>query len=228
MMSAKPRCLLWVLAAAVMVMSHTTRLRAEETIDREYRIKAAFVYNFLKFVDGGRFTPKQGKKKDEVDPNDPLLVGILGVPPSRVAFEELQGKQIGDRLITVRWFRGFESLAGEDETLPKQHPDLDAIRACHVLVLCPSEKVFLSRILTPLRASGILTVGDVASFLESGGMINLLIEDKKVRFEINLAAAVRARLTIRSSLLRLAVRTIEHDQLESEKAEEPPDGTTRP
>ncbi len=210
-----------------MVMSHTTCLRADEAVDREYRIKAAFVYNFLKFVDGGRFTPKQGKK-NEVDPNDPLLVGILGVPPSRVAFEELQGKQIGNRPIAVRWFRGFEALAGEDKALPEQHPDLDAIRACHVLVLCPSEKTFLSRILTPLRASGILTVGDVPSFLESGGMINLLIEDKKVRFEINLAAAVRARLTIRSSLLRLAVRTIEHDQLESEKAEEPPGGTTRP
>ncbi|HNS22580.1 MAG TPA: YfiR family protein [Sedimentisphaerales bacterium] len=211
-----------------MVVSRATCLRADEAVDREYRIKAAFVYNFLKFVDGGRFTPKQEKKKDEIDPNDSLVVGILGVPPSRVAFEELQGKQIGNRLIIVRWFRGFEALAGEDKTFPKQHPDFDAIRACHVLVLCPSEKAFLSRILTPLRASGVLTVGDVPSFLESGGVINLLIEDRKVRFEINLAAAVRARLTIRSSLLRLAVRTIEHDQLELAKAGEHPDETARP
>ncbi len=228
MMGIKPRCLLLAFAAALMVGSHATVLRADETVDREYRIKAAFVYNFLKFVDGGRFTPKQEKKKDEVDPNDPLVVGILGVPPSRIAFEELQGKQIGSRPIVVCWFKGFQELTGQDKKIPEQHPDLDRIKTCHVLFVCPSEMEFLSRILAPLRESGMLTVADVPSFLEAGGTINLLIEEKKVRFEINLAAAARAKLTIRSSLLRLAVRTIEHDQLKPREDEENPGGTGRP
>jgi hypothetical protein len=228
MRGVKPRCLLLFFAAAVMVVSHSVVLRAEETVDREYRIKAAFVYNFLKFVDGGRFTPRQGKEKDEVDPNDPLVVGVLGMPPSRIAFEELQGKQIGCRPIVVRWFRGFGELAGEDQKPPERHPDLDQIQACHVLFVCPSEKAFLLRILSPLRESGILSVGDIPSLLEAGGTINLLIEERKVRFEINLMAAARAKLTIRSSLLRLAVRTIEHDELELRKVEENPGGAGRP
>jgi len=90
------------------------------------------------------------------------------------------------------------------------------IRQCHVLFVCPSEKPFLARILPPVQKAGILLVGDTASFLEAGGTINLVIEEKKVRFEINLAAARRAQLQIRSSLLRLAIRTIEHDSLENE------------
>ncbi|MEN6575158.1 MAG: YfiR family protein [Phycisphaerales bacterium] len=211
-----------------MTVSHSAVVRAEDAIDREYRIKAAFVYNFLKFVEGGRFAPAPGRKKDEVDPNDPLVIGVLGVPPSRIAFEEFNGKQIGNRAIVVRWFKGFEELADQDKKIPERHPDLDRIKACHVLFLCPSEKAFLPRVLPHLRESGMLTVGDVPLFLENGGTINLLIEERKVRFEINLAAAARAKLEIRSSLLRLAVRTIEHDQLAQQKDEEDPGGAGRP
>ncbi len=59
-------------------------------------------------------------------------------------------------------------------------------------------------------------------------MINLLIENKKVRFEVNLAAAARAHLTIRSSLLRLAAKTIEHDRLEANEDQENSGGNGRP
>jgi hypothetical protein len=55
--------------------------------------------------------------------------------------------------------------------------------------------------------------------MEDGGIINLVIEEKKVRFEVNLAAARRAKLQIRSSLLRLAIRTLEHDALENQNQE---------
>jgi hypothetical protein len=47
-----------------------------------------------------------------------------------------------------------------------------------------------------------------------------VIEEKKVRFEVNLAAAARGKLQIRSSLLRLAIRTMEHDQLEKQGNED--------
>jgi len=222
MSSIKLRHLLLIFMATPMMVSHSAVVRADETTDREYRVKAAFVYNFLKFVEGGRFAPAQGEKKNEADPNAPLVIGVLGVPPSRVAFEEVQGKQIGNRWIAVRWFRGLEELADKDKKVPAQHPDLDRIRACHVLFVCPSERAFLLRILPYLRESGMLTVGDVPSFLDAGGTINLLVEDRKVRFEINLMAAARAKLVIRSSLLRLAVRTVEHDQLEAWKDDEDP------
>jgi len=192
---------------------------AEDTRDREYRIKAAFVYNFLKFVEGGRFTLPPAKEQGNEKPDNSIVVGILGVPPSRVAFEEFDDKTVGNRPMRVRWFRGFEELIDEKEGIPDRHPDLERIRECHVLFVCPSESPFLQWILPPLQKDGILTVGDVPTFTETGGVVNLLIVEKKIRFEINLAAATRAKLVIRSSLLRLAVRTIEHDQLEPKQNE---------
>lgn len=224
------RRLLLISAAMLTIASRVAVAREDSVMDRECRVKAAFVYNFLKFVEGGRFAPAQGRKNDKPDPNDPLVIGVLGIPPSRAALEELNGKHIGNRVVVVRWFKGFKELADGDRKVPERHPDLDRIRACQVLFLCPSEEEFLSRILPDLGASGILSVGDVPRFLEAGGTINLLIEKRKVRFEINLAAAARAKLLIRSSLLRLAVRTIEHDQLESmnKKDEEDPGGAGHP
>lgn len=200
---------------------------SEEAIDREYRVKAAFVYNFLKFVEGGRFAASQNDK-DEKDPNDVLVIGILGVPPSRIAFEEFRSKKVGPRPLQIRWFRGFLELADEDGNVPALHPDLEKIRNCHVLFVCASEKVFLPGILSTLRDNGVLTVGDVPQFLEAGGVINLRIEDKKIRFEVNLAAATRAHLVIRSSLLRLALRTVEHDRLELPDDQEKSGGSSHP
>lgn len=202
-------------------------LRGDEVLDREYKVKAAFVYNFLKFVEGGRFALFPDRR-DGQEPNLAIVIGVLGVPPSRVAFEELRDKKLGDRPIHLRWYRGFAELADADGNTPHLHPNLDAIRRCHVLLICPSERSFLERILPSVRNHGLLTVGDVPQFLESGGVINLLIEDKKVRFEVNLAAATRAHLTIRSSLLRLAVRTVEHDRLETLDDQEKPGGSSHP
>jgi hypothetical protein len=203
-------------------------LCAGEAADREYKVKAAFVYNFLKFVEGGRFTPRTEEKPGKPDPNDVIRIGIMGVPPSRAAFEEFKDKQVAGRPVVLCWIRGFQELADEEGKIPEQHPELDQVRKCHVLFICPSEKSYLSRILPRLQEGGILTVGDTAAFLEAGGAINLLVEEKKVRFEINLAAVARAKLIVRSSLLRLAVRTIEHDGLEPPQNEESSGGNGRP
>lgn len=224
----RQRCLLLVLGMILAATFHGGAALADETLDREYRIKAAFVYNFLKFVEGGRFAPSSDRKKNDAEPNDPILIGVLGTPPSRVAFDEFRDKKVGNRPMHVLWFKGFASWAEEERRIPELHPNLDEIRKCHVLFVSPSEKSFLPRILSPLRDSGLLTVADVPSFLEAGGVINLLIEEKKVRFKVNLAAAARAHLVIRSSLLRLAARTLEHDRLEANGDQENSGGSGRP
>jgi hypothetical protein len=143
-----------------------------------------------------------------------ILVGVIGKLPAKEGFAELQGKLAKNKRIQVRFFRAFADLQDSEQKIPEQHPQMAEIRKCHVLFLCPSEKPFLPRVLPHLQKEGILLVGDAPGFLEAGGIINLVIEEKKVRFEINLAAAGRAKLQIRSSLLRLAIRTIERDQLE--------------
>jgi hypothetical protein len=56
---------------------------------------------------------------------------------------------------------------------------------------------------------GVLTVGETSNMLESGGAINFIVEENKVRFEINLTAARDEKLTIRSQLLRLATKVID-------------------
>jgi len=183
-------------------------------VDREYQIKAAFVYNFIKFVTGGRLGPADSKVGSDADPNAVLRVGIIGQLPAQEGFAELQGKTFQGKRLAVQYFKGLADLKGAEPKIPQPPPQMDQIRRCHVLFFCPSEKPFLGRLLPPLQKEGLLLVGDSVGFLEAGGIINLVIEDKKVRFEINLAAARRASLQIRSSLLRLAIRTLEHDSLE--------------
>jgi len=195
---------------------------AQAALDREYQVKAAFVYNFLKFVAGGRFGSIDDKGGSDADPNGVIWVGIIGRAPSKEGLASLRGKVVRDKRIEVRSFEGLEDLKDGERKIPEQHPRMNELRKCHVLFVCPSEKPFLSRLLPPLQKDGLLLVGDTPGFLEAGGVINLVIEDKKVRFEINLAAAAREELQIRSSLLRLAIRTVEHDSLEKQDHEPGP------
>ena len=192
----------------------------ESASQREYKVKAAFVYNFLKFVVGGRFGAADEKAGSNTDPNGTIVVGVCGKVPSKESFAELQGKLVKDKPVKVQFFKGFDDLKDSEQKIPDQHPQMAEIRKCHVLFVCPSEKPFWSRVLPPLQKEGILLVGDTPGFLEAGGIINLVIEDKKVRFEVNLAAAARGKLQIRSSLLRLALRTMEHDPLEKQGNED--------
>ena len=69
--------------------------------------------------------------------------------------------------------------------------------------------VTLKEIINLVNGYGILTVGETSDMLESGGVVNFLVEKNKVRFEINLTAARDEKLTIRSQLLRLATKVID-------------------
>jgi len=189
-------------------------LYAQEGPGADYQVKAALVYNVLKFVVGGRFGAPDEKAGSNADPNGAILVGVVGKIPSKEGFAELQGKPFRDQHVEVRFFQGFEDLKDAEEKVPEQHPQMAEIRQCHALFVCASEKPFLSRILPPLQREGMLLAGDTPGFLEAGGLINFVIKEKKIRFEINLATAAREKLLIRSSLRRLAVRTIAHDSLE--------------
>jgi hypothetical protein len=213
------RLRLLLVCCALVLAAGGAPLYADPAADREYKVKAAFIYNFLKFVVGGRFGSADDKAPVASDPDNVLLVGIVGRAPSKEGFQELQGQPVKDRRLKVQFFPGFEDLKDAQGKTPLEHPQLEALKKCQVLFFCPSEKPFLARFLPHLQRDGILLVGDVPGFLEAGGIINLLIEDNKVRFEVNLAAGGREKLQIRSSLLRLAVRTIEHDSLEEQEHE---------
>ncbi|MBA4149325.1 MAG: YfiR family protein [Verrucomicrobia bacterium] len=153
-----------------------------ETLSR-YHVKAAFLYNFLKFVDWPPQTLPQ---------NSPYVVGVLGEDPFGAVLDStMQGKVInGRRIIVVR--------------VTEQN-----MQQCHLLFICSSERRRYREIHAKLQFAPVLTVGETEEFAENGGAIEFYMEGNKVRFEINPEAAKRSNLRIDATLLDLAriVRT---------------------
>lgn len=160
---------------------------ADATTDLEYQVKAAFLYNFAKFV--------EWPTDAFAGVADSVVLCVVGDDP------------FGESLDTV--VRG-ESLNGR-RLIVHRTRDLDEIRACHVVFVPLSEKGRQERILSSLRNRGVLTVGEADGFLNGGGIIRFVLEQNKVRFDINLAAAESSGLKLSSKLLRLA-RTVHTPQ----------------
>jgi len=179
-----------------LVLVAAPRVRADSEKSKEYQIKAAFLYNFINFVDW---------PKEKVEDNDNLItIGIIGKDPFEQAFEPLKNKQTKGKKVLIKRFISFkESTLSTDQ--------VEAIRKCHLLFICRSEKEQLRKIINIVKDHNVLTVGDMNDFLESGGIINFVIDDQKVRFEINNNSAKQAKLNIRSKLLRLAKKVIEEE-----------------
>jgi hypothetical protein len=144
----------------------------------EYQIKAAFLYNFAKFV---QFPPSD-------DRPGPLVIGVLGDDPfGRILDEAIKGKTVQGREIGVRRL----SDAGD-------------LRRCHMVFVSESETRHLPDIVGRAQHAGVLTVGESAHFLREGGIVRFYVEANRVKFQINADAAERAGLKINSLLLSLA------------------------
>lgn len=117
--------------------------------------------------------------------------------------------------MVIQYFEGLATLNAGDEKVTV-HPNIKDIEQCDLIFTCSSEKLYIRNILDPLRHKRILTVSDMPGFLNNGGTINFVVDENKVRFEINVAAANRAKLKVRSYLLRLAKRVLKTDDIEQE------------
>jgi hypothetical protein len=144
----------------------------------EVQVKTAFVYNFVKFVQW----PPTVFPSDET----PIVLCVLGDDPLGNALESLKGKTAQGRRIEVR-----------------QISKITEIRGCQIVYVCRSEREHKTKIITEIKPY-MLTVGDMPSFVSAGGMINLILSDNRVAFEINVAAADKSGLKISSQLLKLA------------------------
>ena len=152
---------------------------AKSPASQEYQVKAGFLFNFAKFIEW----PADAFK----DANNFLIIGIIGRDPFGDALDVLEQKSIADRKILIRRFASVEDL-----------------QRCHILFISNSEKENLPNIFKAIRKWHILTVGEMKGFPQSGGMINFILVDNKIQFEINVDAAQRANLRISSQLLKLA------------------------
>jgi hypothetical protein len=146
----------------------------------EYEIKAAFLFNFTKFVEWPAISFSDAKA--------PIILGIIGKDPFGPSLDGIvDGQIVQGRGIVVRRERPGEYL-----------------RSCQILFIDDSERAQMPQILASLQGLSVLTVSDIEGFAEAGGVVQFVIEDSRVRFVINLEAASRAKLRINSKLLALA------------------------
>jgi len=168
------RSLTLLLVAAILTGTPT---RTAAQVSREYEIKAAYLYNFAKFVDW----------PTDALPDSTIRICVLGEDPFGPTLDSIKDNIIKGRKLTIRRV-----------TQPEGGP------SCNVLFVSSSERKRVREVVSSLGTSSVLTVGDMESFAKLGGMINLVTEQNHVRFEINVDAAEHARLKIDSRLLNLA------------------------
>lgn len=152
---------------------------AAQAVD-EYQVKAAFLYNFAKFVDWPAATFHSSK--------DPIEICIIGDDPfGPVLQAAINGKLVQGRPLVQRRIMVVKELG-----------------SCHILFVSSSERKRLQPIIEEAKGHSILTVGEIEGFISQGGVISFKVEDERVRFEINLAAAKRQKLELSAKLLSVA------------------------
>lgn len=149
----------------------------------EYDLKAAFLYNFTKFVEW----PADAFHDDRSS----LRLCVLGEDPFGESLRAMAKEEVAGRKLMVLSVAAMNDPAG-----------------CQILFVSRSERRRMPRILAAVREAPVLTVGDTAGFLEQGGIINFILQGSRVRFEINQESAERVGLRVSSKLLRLATRVV--------------------
>jgi hypothetical protein len=156
------------------------RLYAEDNGEAEYRVKLAFLYNFTRFI--------QWPPEAFSGPEAPLNICVAGPNPFLGSIAEgFQGRAALGHPLRIRQLRAGDNPA-----------------ACQILFVRSSNKTSAEKLLTSLKGSNTLTIGENPDFTVEGGLVNFTLHDDKLRFEINLGAAQQSPLKISSKLLSLA------------------------
>lgn len=153
---------------------------AQFTTAKEHQLKAAFVFNFVKFVEwsGSRFQ----------DANSPLIIAVAGQSPITAELV---------KAATGRKINGRELIIKNIETP-------EAARSAHVLFVSRGEDHRLDGWLAAVQGQSILSIGESDQFGAHGGMINFVLEGEQLRFDINVGSAEAVKLRISSELQKLA------------------------
>ena len=142
---------------------------------REYEIKAAFIYNFLRYIEWP-------------STKNAYSVGILGEDPFDGGLEQFQHKPLAGKSITVRAVKSAKEARG-----------------CDVLFISSTEADKLEGTLAALKGAPVLTISDLPSFVDRGGQIGFMAERNRIRFIVNTDALAASELKASSNLLKLAI-----------------------
>jgi len=146
----------------------------------EADLKAAFLFNFTKFIEW----PAEAFANDDA----PVVVGVYGDEKFTKTLQTLLAdKKVNTHPFTVKRLTNPQEAKG-----------------CQILFFRESETRIMGQVYDAIKRLPILTVGESEDFLDQGGMFNFFFEDKQLRFEVNPPTAENAKLTVSSKLLRLA------------------------
>lgn len=178
---------LWLsrIASTVLCLCPTIAL-AQTLRPSEYQVKAAYLYDFSRFVEWPS-QPRTGGKAV-------FAICVLGKDPfGPILDAALAGEARADQNLVVRRISNLQ----------------DAL-ACRILFISASEQDRLKEVLTAMNKASVLTVSDIPRFSERGGMIEFVLKDDKIRFDVNLASAMDAGLIVSSDLLKVALTVRRH------------------
>lgn len=175
-----------LLIPVLIMISDVQKTGAQEVKPSEYEVKSAFLYNFVKFV--------EWPKKSLPDSSTTMNLCIAGEDQLGSVLEIYEGEVVRNKKLLIKHVKVLHQM-----------------HECHILYIGESENERLSEILRGLKDLSILTVGDKEDFAKKGVIVNFYLEENKVRFEINVDAANRAKLIISSKPLKIA-RIIHDDK----------------
>lgn len=145
----------------------------------EYQLKAAVLYNFALFTDW------------PADVGPQLKLCIHGRDPFGPEIDELQGKAVGHRQISV-----------------ERKPAVGTLADCQIVFISQSAASELKTTVEGLRGAPVLTVADSPDAARQGAMLNMAVTQGRISFSANLRSAQQARLSLSSKLLRLATEVV--------------------
>jgi hypothetical protein len=170
----------WSLATSALAAVVSIAVSAQTPAPRDIDVKATYLLNFGRFV---KWPPAA------LPASAALNICVLGTDPFGAVLDRTLAGEVVD---------GHKAVA---RRLTKP----DEIAGCHMLFVAADRQADVPVILRAVGSTPVLTVSDVPGFSRSGGMIGLVSNNSRVRFEINLDASSRAGLTLSSELARLAL-----------------------
>lgn len=153
-------------------------VQGQSSVPTEYEVKAVFLYNFTQFME---LPPTVMENRDT------LKICILGKDPFGPALQIFNGEIVHNKKLLINLINNEENAYG-----------------CNFIYISDSEKRQIRRIMEKLSAMSVVTISDMEGFARSGGIIKFIIKNNKVHFMINLDAADRSGIKIRSRLLQIS------------------------
>lgn len=178
-----------ILLLVMIIGIPTLSVQAWGAAGKEYQVKAAFIYNFIKFIQW---------PDEESDQRETIKIAIVGQDPFGNSFDPILEKTVKNKNIELVHFDSYEKIH-----------DKEQLYDCQVVFVSKSEQNHISGMLAGVQGRAILTISEIDGFADKGGMICFKNNDNKISFEINIGTMKTSNIKASSQLLKLALRVID-------------------